>query len=97
MVIEEANTPGRLAQLMADRAQVVKTMTILPEFAWRIAKHKYQPPTTVGNVKQGEDSQLAIGAATSVQEGGNPAANQETFITLTQTSRSCKSRIMVGQ
>ena len=74
MVIEEAHTPERLAQLMADRAQVVEAMTILPEFAWRIAKHKYQPPTTVGNVKQGEYSQLAIGATASVQEegGGTP-------------------------
>ena len=63
MVIEEAHTPGRFAQLMADRAQVVEAMTILPEF-----------PTTVGNVKQGEYSQLAIGATASVQEegGGTP-------------------------
>ena len=29
---------------MADRAQVVEAITILPEFAGRIAKHKYQPP-----------------------------------------------------
>ena len=59
-------------QPMADHAQVVETKTILPEFAWRIAKHKYPPPTTVGNVKQREDSQPTIGAATSIQEGGTP-------------------------
>ena len=95
VVTDDAHTPGRFAQPMADRAQVVEATTILPGFAWRIAKLKYQPPPTVGNVKQGEDSQLAIGAATSVQEGGDPAANQETFITLRHSSHNCRSRIMV--
>ena len=33
VVTEEAHIPGRLAQPMADRAQVVKATTILPEFA----------------------------------------------------------------
>ena len=52
-------------------SHVVEATTILPEFAWRIAiKHKHPSPTIAGNVKKGEDSQLAVGAAMSTQEGG---------------------------
>ena len=86
MATEEAHTPGRLAQQMAHRAQVVEAMTILPEFAWRIAKHKHPPPITVGNAKQGEDSQLAIGVATSVQEEGGESRSQSRDIHYTDSN-----------
>ena len=58
---------------------------------------KAQVPTTNNSWKRQTRRRQSTSYRGSNQRtrGGNPAANQETFITLTQTSHSCKSRIKV--